>query len=332
MLRTRPRFPDRLGKDDAHYESFYIKANRSGGGKGLWIRHTVHKRPGQEATCAIWFVYFEADADEPLATKAQYDAGRLSVPEDGYIKVAEAELGDGAAIGRLKTEAFEASWALRFADDHRPFHHLSRPYFYDAKLPRTKFLSPYPNATFDGEVTIDGEVQELGDWRGMVGHNWGTEHAERWVWVQGAAFEGRAAGDYFDMGLGQIKLAGLRTPWVGNANLVLDGEEHRLGGFERIASTRVDAKPTGAGFSLRGKGVRLSGRVSAAPRNFVAWVYADPVGPGHNTLNCSISDLELELERDGRPPERLTVSGAAAYELGTRELGHGIEVQPYPDG
>ena len=39
----------------------------------------------------------------------------------------------------------------------------------------------------------------------------------------------------------------------------------------------------------------MRGRVSSEPRNFVAWVYADPVGPEHNTLNCSISDLELTV-------------------------------------
>ncbi len=71
---------------------------------------------------------------------------------------------------------------------------------------------------------------------------------------------------------------------------------------------------------------------SSEQRNFVAWVYADPVGPEHNTLNCSISDLELTVERKGEPPRRLECVGAAAYELGTRDTDHGIELQPYPDG
>jgi hypothetical protein len=57
-----------------------------------------------------------------------------------------------------------------------------------------------------------------------------------------------------------------------------------------------------------------------------------PGRPEHNTLNCSISDLELDVELDGRPAETLRVSGAAAYEFGTRDTDHGIPVQPYPDG
>jgi hypothetical protein len=108
--------------------------------------------------------------------------------------------------------------------------------------------------------------------------------------------------------------------------------EHRLGGFDRILSTKVAEQPTGCRFELSGKGVKLRGRVGSEQRNFVAWVYADPKGPEHNTLNCSISDLELEVERDGRPPQRLELTGAAAYEFGTRDKDHGIPLQPYPDG
>ena len=172
----------------------------------------------------------------------------------------------------------------------------------------------------------------MNGWRGMVGHNWGAEHAERWVWVQGAGFEGRSPEDYFDMAVGRIKVAGMQTPWVGNAMLVLDGKPHRLGGFERVPSTEVDEQPTCCRFGLRGKGVKLTGTVQAPAKDFVAWIYADPVGPEHNTLNCSISDLELDVEIDGRPAERLKVSRAAAYEFGTRDTDHGIPLQPYPDG
>jgi hypothetical protein len=42
--------------------------------------------------------------------------------------------------------------------------------------------------------------------------------------------------------------------------------------------------------------------------------------------------MRLEVERDGAPPLRLELTGGAAYELGVRERGHGIEIQPYPDG
>ncbi len=108
------------------------------------------------------------------------------------------------------------------------------------------------------------------------------------------------------MAVGRIKVAGMQTPWVGNAMLVLDGTEHRLGGFERIRCTEVEEEPTACRFQLKGKGVKVDGHGRRRAKDFVAWIYADPVGPEHNTLNCSISDLELDVELDGKPGERLT--------------------------
>ena len=331
-MRTKARFPD-VPQKAGHYESFYLKLCRPGGGQGAWIRHTVHKRPSEEATCALWFVLFDADAAGPRATKRQFGADELDAPAHSYIRVADATLGDGRATGKVSTDALEAKWDLSFSDQHQPFHHLPREFLYRAWLPKTKFLSPYPDAVFDGHLEVGGERIDVEGWRGMIGHNWGAEHAERWVWIQGAGFEGRSPEDYFDMAVGRIKVAGLRTPWVGNAMLVLDGAEHRLGGFERAPSTEVEESPTSCRFQLKGRnGTRVTGTVRAPQKDFVAWIYADPVGPEHNTLNCSISDLELDVELDGRPADRLRVAGAAAYEFGTRDTDHGIPLQPYPDG
>jgi hypothetical protein len=330
-MRTKARFPE-VPERKGHYESFYLKLCAPGGGRGAWIRHTIHKRPGEPLTGALWFVLFDSEAAGPQATKRQFGADEVDATNHSYIRVADATLGDGRATGSVETEALAARWDLTFADQHRPFRHLPQEFLYRTALPKTKFLSPYPGAVFNGTLEVDGERVGVDGWRGMIGHNWGAEHAERWVWVQGAGFEGRSPEDYFDMAVGRIKVGGVTTPWVGNGMLVLDGAEHRLGGFERVPSTEVAEEPTSCRFQLKGKGVKLSGRVEADRKDFVAWIYADPVGPEHNTLNCSISDLVLDVELDGRPAERLTVSGAAAYEFGTRDTDHGIPVQPYPDG
>lgn len=330
-MRTKARFPQ-VPEKAGHYESFYLKLNQPGGGRGAWIRHTVHKRPKEPATCALWFVLFDAAAAGPRATKRQFGADELEAAPDCYIRIADATLTDGRATGRVETDVLEARWDLSFSDTHEPFHHLPRDFLYRAKLPRTKFLSPYPNAVYNGHLDIGGERIAVEGWRGMIGHNWGAEHAERWVWVQGSGFEGRSAEDYFDMAVGRIKVGGRTTPWVGNGMLMLDDTAHRLGGFGHIPSTEVTEEPTGARFELRGKDIKLSGNVRAPAKDFVAWIYADPVGPEHNTLNCSISDLDLDVELAGRPAQRLTVRAAAAYEFGSRGTDHGIPLQPYPDG
>ena len=328
-MRTEARFPD-LDQGAAHYESFYLKATRPGGGQGIWIRHTVHKRPGAGLEGSVWFTLFDAEAAGPRATKVTVAADRVSGAGSHYIEVGDTVFADGVARGVAKTAELEASWELRFEPGPPAFHHLPYSFLYSAPLPKTKLLSPYPDARFSGTVTVDGEEFAVDAWPGMVGHNWGSEHAERWIWMEANEF--REGDGWFDAGMGRIKIGPLTTPWIANAMLCLDGVEHRLGGLDRIRSTRVDEEPTECEFELTGKDVKVRGRVAAEAHNFVAWVYADPVGPEHNALNCSISDLELTVERKGEPPRRLECVGAAAYELGTRDTDHGIPLQPYPDG
>jgi hypothetical protein len=313
-----------------HYESFYLKACRPGGGRGLWIRHTVHKRPGEEPKGSIWFTLFDVTADGPRAAKLTVPATGLRTPPGSWIGVAGAEIGPGRAEGAVETDALKASWSLGFSGDADPCAYLPADWLYSAPVPRTKFVAPYPDARFEGSVEVDGETIEVAGWPGMVGHNWGTEHAERWVWLEGTGFD--QPGTYFDAGAARIRLGRWTTPWIPAGMLMLDGEPHRLGGLGRIRASRIEESPSGCEFVLPGEDVVVRGRVSGRPKDFVGWVYADPKGPEHNTVNCSIADLELTVERPGRAPHELSLTGGAAYELGMREADHGVPVQPYPDG
>jgi len=328
-VRTEGRFP-RVGADEGHYESFYIKATRPGGGQGLWVRYTVHKRPGTEPTASLWLTLFDADAPGPVAAKATFPAPELAAPDGSYIQIDGAELNEGNAAGAIETNGAEASWDLTFTDPGAPLFHLPYARLYDAALPRTKLLTPYPSARFSGVLGINGERIEVDAWPGMVGHNWGAEHAERWVWIHAPELDG-SQGSYLDVGAGRIKVGPLTIPWIANGALRLDGVEHRLGGLGSLFTTKLDARPTSCQFALAGKGVKLRGEIASEPRNFVAWIYADPEGPEHHSLNCSIADIELEIDRDGST-ERISLSGCAAYEYGTRDTDHGIPLQPHPDG
>jgi hypothetical protein len=329
-VEERARFPDVSAKN-GHYESFYLKAARPGGGQALWIRHTVHKRPGAGPKGSIWFVFFDRDGPAPRATKVTVPATELSAPEGGWIRVAAAQIGPGAARGSIATDALEASWDLRFSGDTAPCRYLPSDWLYEARLPRTKFVAPNPDARFEGSLKVGADAIELDGWPGMIGHNWGSEHAERWIWLEGTGFED-APGTYFDAGAARVRLGRWTTPWIPSGMLFVDGEAHRLGGLGRIRSASVDESPTACSFELPGKEVVVRGRVSAPQKDFVGWVYADPAGPEHNTVNCSAADLELTIERPRRPARTLSLPGGAAYELGMRETDHGIPIQPYSDG
>src|SRR5262245_31528050 len=159
------RFP-RVAAKAGHYESFYIKACRPGGGQGVWIRHTVHKRPGAEPNASIWFVLFDRDAPGPRATKVTVPATELSAPRGSWIRVGDAEIGPGRANGSISTEALTASWELAFDGNAEPCKYLPADWLYEAPVPRTKFVAPYPDARFDGRLEIDGETIELAGWPG----------------------------------------------------------------------------------------------------------------------------------------------------------------------
>jgi hypothetical protein len=315
---TEARFPA-VPVEAGHYESFYLKACHPSEPLGVWIRYTVHKRPGALPNGSLWVTLFDASAQGPRAHKET-----LPGPASGanWIGVGDAFMRSGLAAGSIDG----ADWELRFASDEPPLFHLPAGFLYGAPLPRTKLLSPVPNARFDGSLTVDGRPISVNGWRGVIGHNWGAQHAERWIWLHGLT----ESGDWLDAAIGKVKVGGFTTPWVANGALSLGGRRFRLGGPGRKLA--VSETPERCDFLISGRKLRVTGRVEAPRKDFVGWVYADPEGPEHHTVNCSVADLHLTVERAGDLPQQLTVQRAAAYELGMRERDHGMAIQPFGDG
>jgi hypothetical protein len=184
-----------------------------------------------------------------------------------------------------------------------------------------------------GTVSIDGAHHEIDEWPGMVGHNWGSQHAERWIWLHGLNFDGEDDDTWLDVVLGRVRVGPVLLPWVASGAIGLHGERHALGGPHRVRTTHVAERPTGARLSIPGaSGVTVQVDVGAPPERFVGWTYADPNGHTHDVVNCSIADMEVTVTRPSRPSLTLRATGTAAYELGMRENDHGIPIQPYPDG
>lgn len=330
-METRARFPD-IPRSEGHYESFYLKASDPLGGRAIWVRHTILKRPGEEPTGAVWMTYFDASRGPPRAAKQQFGSERISTPEDSYVRIGESEIGPGWARGGISAKGVAASWGLRFNDRHEPLQYLPSEWMYRRAIPRTKLLAPHPGALFDGTIELGDERIDVTAWPGMVGHNWGSEHAERWVWIQGTGAAGAGPSDYLDFAAGRVRIGPLTVPWIANGQLVLDGETYRLGGLGRIRGTKLEAGATRCRFTVPGDAITLEGSVGAPAERFVAWLYSDPSGGTHHALNCSISDLEFRVHRPGRPSVDLSLEAGAAYEYGSRDTDHGIPLQPFGDG
>ena len=295
------------------YESHYLRAVDPERPRGAWIRHTTHQRPGAAPTGALWCTVWDAEAGPPYAVKQSLDGP----PPAGFRASA-------SALGR------SASWELDAAGQEPPLRHLPRAWMYRAPLPRTKLESPRPDAVFTGWVEAAGRRTEVTGWRGMVGHNWGSEHAERWVWLHAVLLED-APGAWLDVAFGRVRVGRTVTPWVANGAVSLDGRRYALGGLGRVRSTRVDARPGALRAAVGGAGVVIRAAVTAPPGQTVAFEYADPVGGSHHALNCSIAEVHLRVERPGRPPLELASAFGGAYELGLRETDHGVALEPFPD-
>lgn len=330
-MRTEARFPS-IPPASGHYESFYVKAAAPEGGRAVWIRHTVHKRPGEPLTGAVWMTWFDADSPAPVATKQQVDAAAVSVPEQAYVRVGESEIAPGRVQGQVEAGDVAAAWSLRFSDFAEPLRHFPAAWMYERPLPRTKLLSPHPCAVFDGILEVGGERVEIEAWPGMVGHNWGAEHAESWIWIHVATVDADGARGYLDLGGGRVRIGPLLTPWILNGEILHRGERLRLGGIGKLPRTRVEVEPRRCDFTVAGPRLVARGSVVDPPGQTVGWLYADPIGADHHSLNCSIADLELVVERRGAADFTIRVEGGAAYELGTRRFDHGVPIQPFADG
>jgi hypothetical protein len=307
------------------YESYYLKAGAPDGGRAVWIRYTVHKRPDAQPEGSLWLTLFDRDG-RPRAVK-QTAAEPPELLDGGYLRIgALGSFAPGRARGAITGAGRSAAWELEVAGDAPPLLHLPHR-LYGAPLPRTKLLTLRPEAVFSGSVEFDGERVALESWPGMVGHNWGAQHAEQWVWLHGACFEGLGRSTWLDVALGRIRIGRWTTPWVANGALCIAGMRHRLGGLGRTRGVRAWARPGSCEFVLPGERVTVRGSVHAPAAETAAWRYADPDGSEHHTLNCSIADLRLQV--DGR---ELVSTGGAVYEYGSRDTTHGIPVEPFADG
>jgi hypothetical protein len=292
----------------------------------VWIRCTVHKRPGDVARGSVWCTLFDGRRPQPYQHKVTRD--EVSVPAGGWIAIGEdAWMGPGHAEGSCG----DASWSLRFAGTEPELRHLRPDWLYRAPVPRTKLTSPIPAGRFDGWFDLAGERIELDGWAGMVGHNWGAEHAERWIWLHGIGFDG-APEAWLDVALGRLKIAGRLTPWVANGALSIGGQRTRIGGLD-ARGLRVEESAGGCTLRLPGeRGLVVEARASVPAGTAAGWHYGDPDGgPGHDVVNCSIAALELNVSSPGMQGRELRSAHGAVYELGMRERDHGVPIAPFSD-
>lgn len=351
-----PVFP-RVKPTAGMYESFYFRAVAPDEPVGAWIRYTVHKRPGEDPTGSLWCTVFDASRGAPFMHK--HTTAELSVPPGNWIAIGsppsaqaappaetpahsprEVATDEGGVFGPGLAEGRcgPARWRLRFESDEPELRHLKQGWLYRAPLPRTKLTSPSPAARLQGTIKLPGRTLELDGWRGMVGHNWGSEHAERWIWLHGTGFDEDGSA-WIDVALGRVLVAGRMTPWMASGAISLAGRRIRLGGLG-ARGVKVAESAARCSLVLPGEGgIAVEAHVDVPPGTAAGWHYADPVPRGreggtseHDVVNCSISRLALNVRPRGAAATALHARHGGAYELGMREHDHGVPLAPFSDG
>ena len=312
LAPAAPRWPAlRAGR--GHYESFYVRAVDPRRPRGLWIRYTVSVAPGGTPAGRLWCVLFDRDRPRPVALRS--DDEPVTTGRGPLVTLGTSTFDDRAAAGAITTTGGSAEWSLRWAGGAPPLLHLPRA-LYATRLPRTKLLSLTPSTVFDGRLRIAGEEVLVDGWPGMVGHNWGEEHAASWMWLHGLGFAGAGPDTWLDLALARIRIGPALSPWSAAGAVCLGGRRVALGGPGRRVA--VDAEATGSRVRISGRGLRVTVDVEAPEDSFVAWDYPapDPARPPRDVVNCSVADVTVQVEHRGQPLRRLVAAASGVYERG----------------
>jgi len=145
---------------------------------------------------------------------------------------ADAAAGPRQFRGQAAMRGQSARWDLAITGEQSPLRPLRPAVLYRAPLPRTKLEATVPDGQVAGLLEIDGRKVTVSGWRGTAGHNWGSEHADSWVWLHAADF-GAAPEAWLELVLARIRVGPARSPWTAMGALSLSGERILLGGLGR---------------------------------------------------------------------------------------------------
>jgi hypothetical protein len=319
----RARFPE-VPPGAGHYESAYLTAHHPTERQAIWIRHTVLKAPGAPATGMVWCTWFGPDGVR--ATRVERP---MAPPQDPWlIEVADqSRISPTACVGSVATEGLRAAWDLRFQGTEAPMHHLPSDRLYSLPLPKTKSLSAVPSLRLAGSLEVEGGPVPVEGWLGTVGHNWGTEHAARWIWLRADGFA-EAPDAWLDVIVGRIHLGPVQTPWIANGVLSLDGHRHRVGGLGRPKGVRVGERADGCDLALRGPEARVDVRVDLDLARCVGWHYASAHGAGREVVNSSVATMAVGVGWGRDAKSRVLHAHAGTYEIGGPTRALEVPLQP----
>jgi hypothetical protein len=239
-----------------------------------------------------------------------------------------AQAGPGRFLGGAAMGGRTARWDLAIAGRQERLRPLRPAVLYRAPLPRTKLEASVPDGLVTGTLVVEGRTVDVSRWRGTVGHNWGSEHADSWVWLHAAGFA-EAPDGWLELVLARIRVGRTRLPWTAMGALSLGDGQVPLGGLGR--RPLVIAQPARLTAGIPSPGARLKVTVKTAGEDAVAVAYANPSGGNREVRHAARATVELTWQR--RNEREVVLSGlVGAYEYGTSQGLGPPALEPLPEG
>jgi hypothetical protein len=317
-----------------HVESFFLKANDPTGDRALWLKATIFaselapERPIAEG----WAIVFDRRGGERhhVGVKHTLPYANASFDREGLgVRWALSASGDRFELSNRHTRGVitmggeRVSWDLALTGEARavvPFPSLR---LYETALPKLKYVTPLPDARFDGELGVRGERWAIEGWRGMQGHNWGR-HAELYAWCHANVWD-EDPELVLEGGSARVRVGPVLSPMTTLVTVRHRGVVYDMNRPIDIVRARGDVTLRRWTFAASGKHARIEGIVEADTEDMVGLYYPNPEGTTTYCLNSKLARARVRFEAEGRPPLSLTTR-AAALEIGTRDAAHGVRM------
>lgn len=321
------------GSPKGHVESYFLKLNDPASPRALWLKFTIlsPERHPKDAVAELWAIAFDGETGQHAAAKQTWafsdsEAGMKQYP----LSLGGCVLAPGNTRGEVEKAGHRIEWDLRFTASTPPMHLFPYEAMYRLPVPRSKTVTPYPDARFEGFYRVDGKEIAVSGWPGTQGHNWGREHAFLYAWSHcNLLYDERGTfmeDSYFEGLSARVRIAGKVTPFLSVAWLRLRGVDFPFTHLRTLARAQAEVE-VGArytwSFSLAGEAGSLTGELEAPRENLVGLYYVNPNGEMTYCLNSKIARLRLSL-RPYSGGEIALTSEAAALEIGTRDPHHGV--------
>ncbi|CBL47193.1 conserved hypothetical protein [gamma proteobacterium HdN1] len=316
-----------MGQKGGHYESYFLRANHPDKPMAFWIRHTIFspKKFPERAIGELWAVFFDGETQKIVAAKKEYALSQCEFSRQGLnVRLPDGFLKPGQAQGSVQGSQNRLAWDLTFGGADRPLRLLPET-FYERKFPKAKALVASPNAQFDGRFSVNGESIAIEDWVGSENHNWGSQHTDEYAWGQVAGFD-NAPTVFLECATARLKFGPVWTPRFTTLVLRVGDRDFRMNSLWQSLKANGRYGYFNWHIETATKDVRILAHFHAGTEAFAGLNYLNPPGGSSTCLNSKIAFCRVVLQERGQPERVFETAWRGAFEILTKDIGHGIAV------